>query len=292
MKRLSRKVITIKIIEVKMKFQSANQFSVESTLVTHSMNYFVLKVFSPQETDWDAYAKQYNAVTRDLKPSYQEIISLPFQFKEINKAISTCRLAYDVGAGTGNLSIQLARSNKNMKVAHIDYGMEFVEIAKQESSDIENIDFHLEDAGNLKKLNQYYQSSPNLIFMTHSLYAMENPQYILSSIYESLVDGGLFWIADINREMNLGHLIYDGIKNARKKFGSLKKTFAYFKEMDQAKHQNANIIRNQRSGKYLTCRLSHLIDMVCKAGFNKENILFSSEFEYYDNYDNVILVRK
>ncbi len=114
-----------------MRFRTKNNSLIESTLTTHFTNYFILKFFPPQDIDWNAYAKQYNLVTRDLKPSYKEIISLPFHFEEIVKRIKSGRLAYDVGAGTGNLSIQIARSNPNLQVAHIDYGREFIDIAKK-----------------------------------------------------------------------------------------------------------------------------------------------------------------
>lgn len=273
---------------------------VESGLLTHLMNLLVLKIFPEQEVDWERYAEQYDAVTIDLKPAYQKIMKMPLgdELEDLLEYTNS-ELICDLGAGTGNLSIPLATKYPDLKVVHIDFDQTYNDIAKgkAEKDGINNIDFHLADAEDVRKIQEQYRRPFDVVFMIHALYAMKSqkdmdkPNRVLKAVYGSLKADGRLCVIDIEKEMNLLHLIADGLISARRKYG-LKGALSFFKEMDQAKHQNANIIRNQRDGNYITQKVNGLVGMLNKAGFKENNILYKSGFQHYHGCDNIVVVKK
>lgn len=283
-----------------MRFKTSDNIHIESGLLTHLMNWLVLKTFPDQEVDWDRYAEQYDAVTIDLKPAYQKIIKMPLGAElEDLLEYTNAELICDLGAGTGNLSIPLATKYPDLKVVHIDFSQTYNDIAKSkaEKDRIDNIDFHLADAEDVRKTQEQYGRPFDVVFMIHVLYAMRSqkdmskPNRVLKAVYESLRAGGRLCVIDIEKEMNLLHLIADGLISARRKYG-LRGALSLFKEMDQAKHQNANVIRNQRDGTYITQKVNGLVAMLDRAGFKESNILYKSGFQHYHGYDNIVVVKK
>ena len=282
-----------------MRFRTKDGIYVESTLITHLMNGLVLRAFPEQEVNWSSYAKQYDAVTMDLKPEYQEIINMPLNGKHAELKFPDYQLCCDLGAGTGNLSIRLAKKHPQMKVAHVDFNKDFMSIArdKAEKDGITNVDFHTADAEQVKEIQEQYGKPFDVIFMIHAFYAMRSkedpgkPIRVLNAIHKSLRKGGYLWITDVEREMNLAYLIYLGLKTVVKKYG-FREALDFFKRMDQAKHQNANALRKHRDGTYITQTIAGLIGMLSKAGFKEKNIVYKSGFNYYHGCDNIVVIRK
>ena len=265
--------------------------------ITTLVNDLTLRFYPPGEVDWKKYANQYDAVTSDLNKQYRDLISLPFlplfvkNFKyDSNRAIC------DVGAGTGNFSIPFAEKYPSVNVYHIDSDETSLFIArkKAENKGIRNIYFFNADVENLKEISEKNAVLFDTIFMFHVLYSTrsksdpEKPKRILEGVRKSLSsDGGLF-IADIEREMNLAKLIGYVTMSSIKKYGffeSIKK----FKNLDQAKIQNSNIVRNQREGNYIIQDLEGLVNLLESAGFDSKNIFFKSD-KYYFGYDNVVAI--
>jgi len=283
-----------------MRFKTSDNRHIESGLLTHLMNWLVLRMFPEQEVDWGRYAEQYDAVTVDLKPAYQRIIKMPLG-DELGDLLeyTNAELICDLGAGTGNLSIPLAIKYPDSKVVHADFNQRYNDIAKgkAEKDGIDTIDFHLADAEDVGKIQERYGRPFDIVFMIHALYAMrsqkdmDKPNRVLKAVYESLRADGRLCVIDIEKEMNLLHLIADGLIAAVKKYG-LKRALSLFKEMDQAKHQNANVIRNQRDGTYITQKVDELVGMLDRAGFKENNILYKSGFQHYHGCDNIVVVKK
>jgi len=283
-----------------MRFKTSDNMHIESGLITHLMNWLVLKRFPEQEVDWVRYAEQYDAVTVNLKPAYQKIVKMPLG-EELEDLLeyTNAELICDLGAGTGNLAIPLAIKYPDLKVVHIDFNQTYSDIAKGKAkkNGIDNIDFHLADAEDVRKIQEQYGRPFDVVFMIHALYAMrsqqdmDKPNRVLKAVYASLRADGRLCVIDIEKEMNLLYLIADGLISARRKYG-LKGALSFFKEMDQAKHQNANIIRNQRDGTYITQKVNGLVGMLDKAGFREDNVLYKSGFQHYNGYDNIVVVKK
>lgn len=283
-----------------MRSKRSGSMRTESGPLTHLMNWLVLRAFPEQEVDWERYAQQYDAVTIDLKPAYQRIMKMPLG-DELEHLLeyTNANLVCDLGAGTGNLSIPLATRYPDLRIVHIDSGQAYSDIAKAkaERSGISNIDFYLADAEHVGRIQEQYGRRFDVVLMIHALYAMrsqndmDKPKRVLRTVHESLNVGGRLCVIDIEKEMNLLHLIVDGLINARRKYG-LKGALSFFREMDQAKHQNANVIRNQRDGTYITQNVDALVGMLLKAGFKEGTILYKSGFQHYHGWDNIVVVKK
>lgn len=283
-----------------MRFKTSDNTHIESGLLTHLMNRSVLRIFPKQEVDWERYAQQYDAVTIDLKPAYQRIIKMLLEGElEALLEYTGAGLICDLGAGTGNLSVPLAARFPDLRVVHIDFSQTYNDIAKNkaEKEDVKNIDFHLADAEDVKKIRERYDRPFDIVLVMHALYAMrsrehiDKPDRVLKAVFESLKADGRLCVIDIEKEMNLLHLIVDSLISAGKKYG-LKGALSFFKRMDQAKHQNANVIRKQRNGTYITQKIDGLVGMLEKAGFKEDNMLYRSGFKHYHGYDNIVVVKK
>lgn len=272
-----------------------------TTPITHLMNSLVFKKYNPGHEfiiDWGKYAEQYDEVTVDVNHAYQETIDM------LTNSILADLLRYeeaevvcDFGAGTGNLSIPLARKYPNLKVIHADFSEEFSAKAKEKAlcEGIHNIEFLKVDG---EQIRDAYNEPFDVILMVHSLYAMRNkddmekPNRVLSAVYHSLAEGGRLCIVDIEREMNYVRLVAYGIWNTWRKYG-LKETVDRYRRLNQAKLQNKNVILGQRNGNLITQDIDKLESMVKKAGFDvNENVLYKSGFKSYFGCDNILVVKK
>jgi ubiquinone/menaquinone biosynthesis C-methylase UbiE len=281
-----------------MRFRTSDNIHIESGLLTHLMNWLVLKRFPEQEVDWERYAEQYDEVTIDVNRAYQETMNMLKDGKLAELLqYEEAEVACDFGAGTGNLSIPLAKKYPNLKVIHADFSEEFNAKAKEKAlgEGIHNIEFIKVDS---EQIRDAYNKPFDVVLMVHSLYAMrskddmEKPNRVLSAVHDSLAEGGRLCIVDIEREMNYVRLVVSSIWNTWRKYG-LKETIERYRRLDQAKLQNKNVILGQRNGNLITQDINELETMVKKAGFDtNENILYKSGFESYFGYDNILIVKK
>jgi len=281
-----------------MRFKTSDNMHIESGLLTHLMNWLVLKKFPEQEVDWERYAEQYDEVTIDVNRAYQETMDMLKDGKLADLLrYEEAEVVCDFGAGTGNLSIPLAKKYPNLKVIHADSSEEFNAKAKEKAlcEGIHNIEFLKIDG---EQIRDAYNKPFDVVLMVHSLYAMrskddiERPNRVLSAVYDSLAEGGRLCIVDIEREMNYVRLVVSSIWNTWRKYG-FEETIERYKRLDQAKLQNKNVILGQRNGNLITQDIDKLESMVKKAGFNiNENILYKSGFKSYFGYDNILIVKK
>ena len=281
-----------------MRFKASDNMHIESGLLTHLMNWLVLKKFPEQEVDWERYAEQYDEVTIDVNHAYQEIMDMLQDGKLADLLrYEEAEVVCDFGAGTGNLSIPLARKYPYLKVIHADFSEAFNAKAKEKAlgEGINNIEFLKIDG---EQIRDAYNKPFDVILMVHSLYAMrgkddiEKPNRVLSAVYDSLAEGGRLCIVDIEKEMNYVRLVASSIWNTWRKYG-LEEMIERYRRLDQAKLQNKNLILRQRDGTLITQDINKLESMVKRAGFNiNENVLYKSGFKYYFGYDNILVLQK
>ena len=91
------------------------------------------------QVNWSSYANVYDMILL-YNPAYQEIIS-HFCHEIQSWPIHDGETVADVGAGTGNFSIELAKQFQNANILHIDAdeGMNKVAESKSSRLKIENL---------------------------------------------------------------------------------------------------------------------------------------------------------
>lgn len=98
----------------------------------------------------------------------------------------------DLGAGTGYLSIELAKSSANLQIYGIDLSPKMVEIARNHAKGIENVHFEFGDAAKLL----FEDNLIDFIVSTGSLHHWKEPIKVFEECYRVLKNGKEAWIYD------------------------------------------------------------------------------------------------
>ena len=107
----------------------------------------------------------------------------------------------DVGCGTGNFSIKLAK--KNFKIVGIDISKKMLNIARKKSKQQSlNIEFIEMDAHKLDFENEYFDGVISIV----SFEFFKDPQKVMEEIFRVVKRGGSVIVGIINRESAWGKL--------------------------------------------------------------------------------------
>jgi ubiquinone/menaquinone biosynthesis C-methylase UbiE len=98
----------------------------------------------------------------------------------------------DLGAGTGYLSIEIAKRVPALKVCGIDLSKEMVKIARRHAEGVENVRFEVGNAADLP----FEDASIDYIVSTGSLHHWKKPARIFDECYRVLKSGKEAWIYD------------------------------------------------------------------------------------------------
>lgn len=129
---------------------------------------------------------------------------LPFKLL-YRKVLSQLKLFHlkdsfiDVGCGSGNLIIQVAKKYPNLNLIGVDLSSEILELAKKkavENNLNEKIVFKIGSVENLP----FPDKSVDFILSTLSLHHWEDPKKAFEEIHRVLKDGGISLIFDFRRD--------------------------------------------------------------------------------------------
>jgi ubiquinone/menaquinone biosynthesis C-methylase UbiE len=147
--------------------------------------------------DWTSYSNVYDMLLA-YNPAYQDIL------RRFREEIPQWKLTAgsgiaDVGAGTGNFSIELARTFPDSTVYHIDLDPGMTRIAEQKKHDnsVENLEVitaPFEDVA-------FSPGSLEGIVCVHALYTFHRPQQALTRLSEWLSPQGYAFFCDLGRVM-------------------------------------------------------------------------------------------
>lgn len=231
---------------------------------------------SERAADWGAYAKTYDLLL-EHNPAYQQLLA---EFEDFLSANDTPQVIYDVGGGTGNYSEIAARMCPGSSIFFIepDHGM--TARAKDKLSahpNVTYIDRTLQDVQATAKAD--------LVICVHALYSMPEPQDRLADLRGVLRPGGLLFLIDLGRPMNVADWRSYLISHLTKELGIPKALQIIWKGREIAK-QNKAIFKAQQEGLYWTHSESEIASAVEKAGFD-----VISRKPVYRGYSDYLLCR-
>ena len=212
--------------------------------------------------NWHSYAQTYDMLL-DYNPFYQQLREEVFR-KIIDWDIEEGALIADIGAGTGNYSLKLAKTFPQAQIIHVDNnnGMCDLTQRKVEESNLTNLQVRRQTVEAL----QFEKESLNACLCIHSLYTFPEPQKVIQRIYDWVKPGGIGIFVDPGRTVNVldwqlaigWHMI--------KKYG-FRKTFQLLREGKEISHQNRQISKLHAQGIYWKHSQEEFCSAIREAGF-------------------------
>lgn len=228
------------------------------------------------KTDWSAYAASYDLLA-EYNPAYQQLLK---EFEKALLEVDAPRLIYDVGGGTGNYSQIAAKRypDSSIYLVEPDLGMRLR--AKDKLSACDNIAY-------IDCPLQEFEASAkaDLVICVHALYAMPDPQRRLIELRGLLRPGGLLFLVDIGRTLNVADWRSYLFSHLTKELGIAKAIQIFWKGREIAK-QNKAIFQAQEEKLYWTHSESEISSAVESAGFE-----VITQKTVYRGYSDLLLCR-
>lgn len=214
--------------------------------------------------DWKAYAEKYDMLLT-YNPFYQETHQEVIQ-KISSWNITEGDLIADVGAGTGNYSVEVARLFPQARVLHIDNDEGMNARATEKAADLNNFQILDKPVGEV----QFAEESLQALLCINAIYTFPNPKAELKKMYRWLAPGAHIVLVDAGRIMNLRAWTIAIAWRMLRKHG-LRTTLKVLKEAKAVSQQNAYIRENQRNGTFWTHSHEEFCAAVLEAGFQIES---------------------
>ncbi|NRB53897.1 MAG: methyltransferase domain-containing protein [Saprospiraceae bacterium] len=214
--------------------------------------------------DWKAYAQKYDMLLA-YNPFYQET------HQEVINKISDWNMAEgdliaDVGAGTGNYSVEVARLFPQARILHIDNDEGMIARASEKAAELKNFQILDKPIGEV----QFAEESLQGLLCINAIYTFPNPKAELKKMYRWLAPGAQIVLVDAGRIMNLRAWTLALAWSMLRKHG-LRTTLKVLKEAKAVSQQNAYIRENQQNGTFWTHSHEQFCEAVLEAGFLIEN---------------------
>lgn len=233
--------------------------------------------------DWSSYARQYDLMSQ-INPAYQELVAHCVQ-SVLGWNLKPGDVLADLGAGTGNFSIALARALPNIQILHLDNNEQMLSIARSKAGAFGLSNWKAavlnceQEAWNLPALDGAVS--------VHCIYALKNPKGFIAKLCSQIKPGGYLYACDFGREMSVfdwgRYLMAESIKS-----NGVVATMRLIARCSQVRRQNKRVAACQRSGIFWTHDLEEF-----KTCFERAGIKISvASFKMYRGYDDLIIGRK
>ncbi|MGB3624819.1 MAG: methyltransferase domain-containing protein, partial [Henriciella sp.] len=212
---------------------------------------------SVDHTDWSAYATAYDLLSLH-NPAYRELLG---DFRSFIGKIDQPEVIYDIGGGTGNYTEIAAELCPGSKIRLIEPDPRMIAIAKSKLSSYNDITFDtrsMEETDALEKAD--------LVICVHALYAMTSPEKRLRQLAGLLRPGGMLFLIDLGRELDLAHWRRYLLRHLFATHGLLGAARITWQGREIAR-QNRQIRNAQKAGDYWTYEEGELAGKVAEAGF-------------------------
>ncbi|WP_434287358.1 class I SAM-dependent methyltransferase [Celeribacter sp. SCSIO 80788] len=207
--------------------------------------------------DWSAYAKAYDLMS-DNNPAYQALLE---DFAAFLATIEPPKRIYDIGGGTGNYTEIAARAFPDAEIHFVepDAGMRGAAQSKLAAYDRIKYDTVALESFDAK-------DTADLIVCVHALYAMPDQKQRLADLRRLLRPGGLLYLVDLGRPLNVADWRKYLFMNIKSKNG-LPSALQIFWHGREVAKQNKAIFAAQKTGAYWTHTEEEITAAVTEAGF-------------------------
>lgn len=218
---------------------------------------------TPITVDWMEYAQKYDMLL-SYNPYYQEVLEavlhavkkwdIPFKGKIV-----------DIGAGTGNYSVPIARLFPDAQILHIDNNKGMNARAAQKAIHLPNFEIIHQSIDQI----DFKPASLHGLICINSVYTFNQPKEHLKRMHAWLAPGARAIFVDPGRIMNVFSWKVAISWHLLVQYG-LSKTLAIFKEARSVAEQNEHIRAMQKNGTYWTHTHEEFCETVQQAGFRIE----------------------
>lgn len=228
------------------------------------------------DTDWTAYAATYDMLL-EHNPAYQQLL---VEFENALSQIDAPQVIYDIGGGTGNYSQLATRRYPESTIYFVepDEGMRLRAAEK------------LSAHGNVTFIDRSLQeleapAKADLVICAHALYTMPAPAERLVELRNLLRPGGMMFLVDLGRPMNVAEWRTYLLSHMMRKLGVIAATKLFWKGREIAS-QNKAIYKAQKDNLYWTHSEAEIASAVEQAGFE-----IMSQKTVYRGYSDLLLCR-
>jgi ubiquinone/menaquinone biosynthesis C-methylase UbiE len=213
--------------------------------------------------DWTSYSAVYD-VMATANPAYHELLDI------VTRTVTQWPLPHgahllDVGAGTGNFSLRLAKCLPHISVTHLDNDDGMIALAKTKASAINlcNIHFLRQAAGHV----DFAPYSLDAAISIHALYALPDPTGFLCKLHGWLKPSAPVLFCDLGRHLRLGDWAWFLFQSMRRDIG-VRGAVGQFVRGRQVAYHNRLIASKQRNREYWTHSPKDFRAAVESAGFH------------------------
>ncbi|MBV7407490.1 methyltransferase domain-containing protein [Maritimibacter sp. DP1N21-5] len=233
------------------------------------------------KADWNAYAASYDLLSL-YNPAYQDLL---LEFKNILPQVGQPEVIYDVGGGTGNYSQIVAKAFPKSAVYLIEPDDGMRHMAKEKLSGLDNVVYIDRPFQEFEAPGEDGPRKADFVICAHALYAMPDPHDRLAELRGLLRPGGMMFLLDLGRPMDVADWRAYLFAHLRKKVG-LAKALHIFWQGRQIAKQNKAIFKAQQDNTYWTHSETEIASAVEQAGFE-----ILSQKTAYRGYSDLLLCR-
>lgn len=232
--------------------------------------------------DWCSYASVYDTMA-EHNPAYQDLLN---QFRNAigNWSMAAGSVIADLGAGTGNFSLELARTFPQSKVIHLEpnSGMNAVashKAGKQAVTNLEILETGIDRAS-------FQPGSLSAISTIHALYTFPDPCAAIRQMFTWLRPGGCLFACDVGRMSGPLNWAVPVLSGMVRRLGCLGAARLGVRSFEIAR-QNRRILKSSRSGNYWSHSHTEFCAAIESAGFT----LLSSQIVFRGESDLVLAIK-